>query len=74
MLYHLHMCHIKFILVRIFRHLDTVNLVYKDHPRDQQYMVLIYRWPLYAGSITWKGYPWGPVQWGLYKQVVFMYR
>ncbi len=52
----------------------TVKLVYKDHPRDQQNVVLIHRWSLYAGSITWKGYTWGPVNCGLYKQVVFIYR
>ena len=28
----------------------------KDHPRDQ-HGVLIHRWSLYAGSITWKVYP-----------------
>ncbi len=42
-------------------------------------MVLIHRWSLYAGSITWKACPWGPVKCGLckyrvgglYVQVVF---
>ena len=34
-------------------------------------MVLIHRWSLYAGSITWKVYLWGFVKCGLYKQVVF---
>ncbi len=29
---------------------------------------------LYAGSTTWKVYPWGLVKCGLYKQVVFIYR
>ncbi len=53
---------------------NTVKLVYKDHSRDQQDMALIHRWPLYAGSTTWKVYPCGPVNCGLYKQVVFMYR
>ncbi len=32
------------------------------------------RWSLYAGSITWKVYPWRPAKCGLYKQVVFIYR
>ncbi len=50
----------------------TVKLVYKDRLRDQQNVVLIHRWSLYVGSITWKIYPWGPVQCGLYKQVVFI--
>ncbi len=52
----------------------TVKLVYKDHPRDQQNVVLIHRWSLYARSIVWKVYTWGPVKCGLYKQVVFIYR
>ncbi len=52
----------------------TVKPVYKDHPRDQQNVVLIHRWSLYADSIAWKVYPWGPVKCGLYKQVVFIYR
>ncbi len=30
----------------------TVKLVYKDHHRDQQNVVLICRWSLYAGSTT----------------------
>ncbi len=48
---------------------NTVKRVHKDHPA-----ILIHRWSLYAGSITWKVYPWGPVKCGLYKQVVFIYR
>ncbi len=52
----------------------TVKLVYKDHPKDQQNVVLIYRWSLYAGSIAWKLYTWGTVKGGLYKQVVFLFR
>ncbi len=39
-------------------------------------MVLIHGWSLYAGSVTCKVYPWGPVKYGLYtcyKQVVFEY-
>ncbi len=52
----------------------TVKFVYKDHPRDQQNVVLIHRWALYAGSIAWKIYPRGPAKCGLYKQVVFIYR
>ncbi len=51
-----------------------MKLVYKDHPRDQQNVVLIRRWSLYAGSIPWKVYPWGPVICGLYKQVVLISR
>ncbi len=51
-----------------------MKLVYKDHPRVQQNEVLIHRWSLYAGSITQKVYPWGPVKCGLYKQVVLIYR
>ncbi len=35
----------------------TVKLVYKDHPMDQQNVVLIHRWSLYAGSIMRKVYP-----------------
>ncbi len=31
---------------------NTVKLVYKDHPRDQQNVVLVYRWPLHGGSIV----------------------
>ncbi len=46
----------------------------KYQPRDQQNVVLIHRWSLYAGSIAWKIYTWGPVKCGLYKQVVFIYR
>ena len=53
----------------IFRY--TVKLVYKDHPRDQQNIVLIHRWSLYTGSITWTVYTWGLLTCGLYKQVVF---
>ncbi len=34
-------------------------------------MILIHRWSLYVGSITWKVYLWGPVKCGLYKQVAF---
>ncbi len=61
----------------------TVKLAYKDHPRDQQNVVLMHRWSLYAGSITWKLYIAllirttfysGPVKCGPYKQVVFIYR
>ncbi len=51
--------------------ISSETCVYKDHPRDQQNVVLIHRWSLYAGSITWEVYPWGPVKCGLYKQVVF---
>ncbi len=30
----------------------TLKLVYKDHPRDQQNVVFIHMWSLYAGSVT----------------------
>ncbi len=33
-----------------------MKLVCKDHPRDQQIVVLIHRRSLYAGLITWKVY------------------
>ncbi len=34
-------------------------------------MVLIHRWSLYAGLITWKSYPLGPVKCKcLYEQVI----
>ena len=33
-------------------------------------MVLIHRWSLCTGSITWKIYSWEPVKCGLYKQVI----
>ncbi len=39
-------------------------------------MVLIHRWSLYAGSIAWEVVPlhaWEPVEYGLYKQVAFIY-
>ncbi len=51
-----------------------MKLLCKDHPRDQQNVVLIHRWSIYAGSVTFKLYPWGPVKCGLYKQVIFIYR
>ncbi len=31
---------------------DAVKLVYKDQSRDQQNVVLMHKWSLYAGSIT----------------------
>ncbi len=34
----------------------TVKLVYKDHHTDEENVVLIHRWSLYAGSIAWKIY------------------
>ncbi len=34
----------------------------------------MYKWSLYAGSITRKVYPWGSVKRGLYKQVILIYR
>ena len=52
-----------------------LKLVYKDHPRDQQTMVLLHRcFFLYISSTTWKLYSWRPVKCGLYGQVVFIYR
>ena len=42
------------------------EMVSKDHLRDQQNMVLIHRWSLHSGLITWKSY------WDLWK-VVFIY-
>ncbi len=51
---------------------NTVNLVYKDHHWDQKIsVILIHRWSLYASSITWKVYTWGPnvmfiSRWSLY--------
>ncbi len=39
------------ILIKIA---NTVKFVYKDHPREQQNVVFIHRWSLYAGSIAWK--------------------
>ncbi len=33
---------------------NTVKLVYKDRPMNQQNMALIHRWFLYTGSITWR--------------------
>ncbi len=45
--------------------------LYKDHLREEQNVVLIHRWSLYAGSIIWKVYLWGPVKCGLYIQVAF---
>ncbi len=32
------------------------EIVYKDRPRDQQNVVFIHRWSLYAGSVAWKVY------------------
>ena len=58
----------------LYVHVHTVKFVCKDHPRDQPNVVLIHRWSLYADSITWKVYPWGPVNYGIYMQVVFIYR
>ena len=46
----------------------TVKPAYKDHTKDQETVVLIHRWSLYAGSITGEVYHWEPVKCGLYKQ------
>ncbi len=52
-----------------------VKLVFKDHPREQQNVVLTHRWSLYAGSVILNVlHLWGPVKCGLYNQVVFIYR
>ncbi len=51
---------------------NTLKLVYKDHSMDQLNVVLMHRSSLYAGSIVWKIYTWGPVKCGLYKQVVYI--
>ena len=60
---------------------NTMKPLYKDHLRDQQNIVLIHRWSLYAASIKWQVYIWMLVTCGLYKQagglciqVVFIYR
>ncbi len=53
---------------------NTVKLAYKDHSGGQQNVVLMHRWSLYAGLITWIVYTWEPVTHGPYKQVVFIYR
>ncbi len=55
--------------------------MYIDYPRDQQNVVLIHRWFLHAGSITWKIYRCGQrkvavigmcyFNTGLYIQVIF---
>ena len=50
------------------------NLYIKITLRDQQNVVLIHKWSLYADSIAWKVYTWGSVQCGLYKAGVFIYR
>ncbi len=50
---------------------DTVKLVYKDYLGDHHNVVLIHRWSLYTGTITWKVYPWGPIKCCLYKHVIF---
>ncbi len=47
-----------------------MELMAKDHPRDQHNVVLTHRWSLDTGSITWKIYLWGPIKCGLYMQVV----
>ncbi len=51
---------------------STVKLVYKDQHTDEENVVLIHRWSLYAGSIAWKIYTQGPAnvvfisRWSLY--------
>ncbi len=35
----------------------TIKLENKDHPRDQQIVVLIHRWSLHTSSIKLKLYP-----------------
>ena len=63
---------IVFLYLATLCHPCTVTLVCKDHPRDQQNVVLIHRWSFYAGLITWKVYQQGLVKCGLYKQVAFI--
>ncbi len=54
----------------LFPSIGTVKLLYNTHLRDQQYVVLIHRCSfIYAGSTTWKLYPWWPAKCGLYKHV-----
>ncbi len=53
-------------------HRCKVKLVHKDHPWDQDNVVLIHRWSFYAGSITWTVYHWGPGKCRLYTRVVFV--
>ena len=48
-------------LFSFYEQKNTVKLVYKDRPRDQQNAVLIHMWSLYAGSTAWKVYNRGPV-------------
>ena len=47
---------------------NTMKPLYKDHLRDQQNIVLIHRWSLYAASIKWQVYIWVLVTCGFYKQ------
>ncbi len=65
------MCIYQYHVLCNLPHRYTVKLVYKDQSRDQQNVVLINRWSLYSGSITCYEYPWGPVNYGFYKHVVF---
>ncbi len=51
---------------------STVKHAYKDRTRDQQNVLLIHRWSLYAGSIAWKYTP-GDLQNAVfYKHVVLI--
>ncbi len=40
-------------------HLSSVNGSYSETSIDQQKVVLIHKWSLYAGSMAWSVYPWG---------------
>ncbi len=46
-------------VVLVVRLYCTVKLAYKYHRRDQQNVVLIHSWSLYAGSIAWSLYTGG---------------
>ncbi len=61
-------------LAKHIMHMCTVEFVYKDQPSDQQNLVLIHHWSLYAGWVTWKVYPWRPVKCSFCKHLVFIYR
>ena len=50
------------------------NLYIKFRPLDQHNVDFIRWWSLYSGSITWKVDHWGPVNSGLYTQMVLIYR
>ncbi len=51
----------------------TVKLVYKDYPRNPQKVVLIHKWPLYAGSNKMTIISLGACETCLCKQMAFIY-